>query len=128
MALPVNTRDFDIPLTVGSAATITAGFTIAVGCPTRGEILGVYIVAIDGTAITAGPATLTFTVNNVAGATVACTSAVVGQSSGTSAFQGVSLSARQAVTEGDTIKIVLGAGLTNGANAVVTVLIRARSI
>lgn len=128
MVIPTNFRDFDVPLCVNSAATITAGFTVAVGCPTRGEITGLYIVAIDGTAITAGPATATFTVANVAGSTVACAAAAVGSASGTTTASGVTLSARQFVNEGDTIKVVLAAGLTNGANAHVVITVRARSI
>jgi len=129
MALPVQLKDFDEVLNVGSAATISAGFTVAIPAPTRCEIVGVYMIPIDGTtAITAGPATLTFTVGGTAGATVSMLAAAAGVASGTTAALGSTLSARQFANEGDTIKMVLGAGLTCAVNAVISLVIRERTI
>lgn len=124
MPLPNQAKEFDLPLVVPAAATITAGFTVAFAAPTRGEIVGVYLAATDGTAITAGPAVLTLTVNNVAGATASLPAAALGQASG---GYGV-LSARQFCNDGDVVKAVLAAGLTSAVNGVLTVIIRARSI
>ncbi len=124
MPLPNQAKEFDLPIVVGAAATITAGFTVCFASPTRGEIVGVYLTPIDGTAPTAGPAVLTFTVNNVAGATASLTAPTLGQASG---GYGV-LSARQMVSDGDVVKCVLAAGLTSAVNGVLTVIVRARSL
>src|SRR5712664_2799248 len=105
MALPSALRDYDITLSVLSAPTITGGFTISVPSPTRGEIIAVYLAPSDASAIT-GSATLTFTVANVVGATVALAASAIGIASGTTAASGVTLSARQFVNEGDIIKMV----------------------
>lgn len=124
MPLPNQIKTFDEAFNVTSAATITAGFTVALASPTRGEIIGVYLNPVDGTAITGGPAVLTLTVNNVAGATASLPAAAAGQASG---GYGV-LSARQFVNDGDVIKAVLAAGLTSGVNGALTLIIRARSL
>src|SRR5882672_1945409 len=107
MALPTALRDYDITLNTTTTA-ITGGFTASIGCPTRGEITGVYLTPVAGGAIT-GSATLTFTVGNVTGTTVAMAASAAGISSGTTAASGVSLAARQFVNEGDIITMVLGA-------------------
>jgi hypothetical protein len=124
MPLPNQAKEFDLAFIVPSAATITAGFTVSFASPTRGEIVGLYLAPIDGSAITAGPAVLTLTVNNVAGATASLVAAAAGQAAG---GYGV-LSARQFCNDGDVIKAVLAAGLTSGQNGVLTVVIRARSL
>jgi len=125
MALPSALRDYDVTLNVNGAA-ITGGFTASIPAPTRGEITGVYLAPTDGTAIT-GSATLTFTVANVAGSTVAMAASAIGIASGTTLASGVTLSARQFCNEGDIIKMVLGAGMTNAAVGILTVVIRTRS-
>jgi hypothetical protein len=124
MPLPNQAKEFDLPFVVPAAATITAGFTVSFASPSRGEIVGIYLAPIDGTAITGTSGVLTLTVNNVAGATATLLPAVAGQASG---GYGV-LSARQAVSDGDVIKAVLAAGLTSAVNGVLTVIIRARSL
>ena len=126
MALPSQFRDFDIALSCATTA-ITGGFTASVASPTRGEIVGVYLTPADGTAIT-GAATLTFTVDNVAGSTVAMAASAAGTASGTTVASGVTLSARQFVSEASIVKMVLGAGMTNAAVGTLTVQVRARSI
>lgn len=125
MPLPNQLKEFDVPIIVGAAATITAGFTVSFASPTRGEIIGVYVAPIDGTQITGTTGVVTFTVNNVAGATASLAApGVAGQAAGGYG----NLSARQAVNDGDIVKAVLAAGLTSGVNGVLTVIIRARSL
>jgi hypothetical protein len=122
-------KTFDRVFSVASTATITAGFSIAFGSPVRAEILGVYLSALDGSAITGGPAVLTLTVANVAGATLTCGAAALGQGSGVSFTNGSpTLSARQFCNEGDVVKATLATGLTSGQNGVVVFVLRTRGV
>lgn len=132
MPMPVQLKDFDIALNVNSAATITAGFTVAVCIPARGEVVSVYIGPIDGTTAiggTTGAATIVLSSGGAAGATVIPAPAATGLSIGTTAASGAGMSARQFVNEGDMLKIVFTPGsLTCAVNAVITVIVRVRSI
>jgi hypothetical protein len=82
--------------------------------------------AIGGTT---GAATIVFTSGGIAGATVIPVPAATGLATGTTMLSGATPSARQFVNEGDMLKIVFTPGsLTCAVNAVVTVVVRARSI
>jgi len=126
MALPINENFIDSALTTQLTA-ITGGATSSIGSPFRGEIVGVLLVPVGGGAIT-GSATLTFTVANVSGATVAMAASSAGFASGAAQATGVTLSARQFVNEGDCITAALGSGLTGTGVGILTILIRRRTI
>jgi len=125
MALPVAVRDYDVTVNA-QTPTITTGGVCSVASPTRGEITNVYLCPVAGGAIT-GSATLTISVANVSGATVAMAASAIGIASGTTLASGVTLSARQFVNEGDIILLTLGSGMTGTGTGNWTVVIRTRS-
>jgi hypothetical protein len=123
MPLSVQRALFDRYICVTSAVNITTGFTIALPAPCRGELVSVFLSPVDGTAITAGPATLTVSVQNISVGTLSLVAAAIGFASGGD----FAFSPRAFVQAGDGIKLVLGAGLTNGAFASIVLVVRERT-
>ena len=123
MALPVQRRTYDVALQAVATFTVTAGGTISIACPYRGEITAIFLTAADGGALGGSTATLTVSVQNVSVGTLALATAAAGfASGGDTAF-----SPRAFVQSGDVIKLALATNLTNATNAQFTVLITERT-
>jgi hypothetical protein len=102
-----------------SAASITAGFSAAVACPTRGQILAVYLCPIDDSGTT-GSATLTLTIAGTPSASVVCAGTPAGRGSGGTELLGPTAN----VNENDVVVATLPAGLVSAARAVLTLVVR----
>ena len=123
MALSVNRPLQDHALVATGTFTITAGGTISIASPYRGEIIAIYATAADGGALGGSAATLTVSVQNTSVGTLSMATASAGfATGGDTAF-----TPRAFVQAGDVIKLALAANLTNATNANFTVVIRERT-
>jgi hypothetical protein len=124
MALPVPRPLEDKVLVATGTFSVTAGGTISVASPYRGEIVAIFATAADGGALGGASATLTVSVQNTSVGTMTLATASAGfATGGDTAF-----SPRSSVTTGDVIKLVLAANLTNATNANFSIVIRERTI
>ena len=124
MALPSPRPLEDRCLVATSTFTFTAGGTIAVACPYRGEIVSIFAAPADGGALAGSAATLTVSVENTSVGTMTLNTASAGfATGGDTAF-----SPRTFVQPGDVIKLALATNLTNANNANFSVVIRERTI
>ena len=123
MAINAGRPLIDNALQAVGTFTVTAGGTISIASPFRGEIKSIYLTAADGGALGGTTATLTVSVNNTSVGTHSLATASAGfASGGDTAF-----SPRAFVKQGDVIKLVLVTNLTNATNAQFTVIIRNRT-
>ena len=122
MPLPVNRPLQDHALVAPGSFTFTAGGTISIASPYRGEIISIFAAPADGNAIT-GTAVLTVSVANASVGTLTFAAVSAGAATGGD----TAFSPRAFVQAGDVIKLVLAAGQTNGTNASFTVIVRERT-
>ena len=123
MTLPVNRPLQDHAMVATGTFTFTAGGTISIASPYRGEIIAIYASPADGGALTGTAATLTVSVANSSVGTLSLATA----SAGTAAGGDTAFSPRAFVNGGDVIKLVLATNLTNATNANFTIVIRERT-
>ena len=123
MALPVNRPLQDHALVATGPFTFSAGGTISIASPYRGEIIAIYASPADGGVLTGTAATLTVSVANSSVGTLSLATA----SAGAAAGGDTAFSPRAFVNAGDVIKLVLATNLTNATNANFTIVIRERT-
>ena len=123
MPLSVNRPLQDHALVATGTFTFTAGGTISIASPYRGEIIGIYASPADGGALGGSAATLTVSVANSSVGTLSLATV----SAGTATGGDTAFSPRAFVQAGDIIKLALGINLTNATNANFTVVIRERT-
>jgi hypothetical protein len=123
MPLPVPRPLQDHVLIATGIFTFTAGGTIAIASPYRGEIVAVYGAPADGGALGGASATLTVSVANSSVGVLTLGAVSAGAATGGD----TAFSPRALVNAGDVIKLVLGTNLTNANNANFAVVIRERT-
>lgn len=124
MPLPTPRGLYDRAICVAATFTFTAGGTISVATPYRGEIVAIYAAPADGGALAGTTATLTVSVQNTSVGTHSLATASAGFATGGD----TGFSPRAFVQPGDVIKLVLAANLTNATNANFVIVIRERTI
>jgi len=122
MAYPTQRRLNEKYLIATGSFTVSAGGTISVAAPGRGEIKAIYLSPADGGAMT-GSAVLTVSVENISVGTFTLPATAAGFASGGD----TSFSPRAFVVDGDIIKLVLAVGLTNGTSANFTIVLTERT-
>jgi hypothetical protein len=124
MPLPAPRPIYHRALQAVATFTVTAGGTISIASPYRGEIAAIFLTAADGGALGGATATLTVSVQNASVGTHVLATAAAGFASGGD----TSFSPRAFVNVGDVIKLALAANLTNATNAQFTVVIAERTL
>jgi hypothetical protein len=124
MVLPVSRPLEDRVLVATGTFTFTAGGTISIASPVRGEIVSIYASPADGGALAGSAATLTVSVANASVGTLSLATTAAGVATGGD----TAFSPRAIVQAGDIIKLVLATNLTNATNANFSVVIRDRTI
>lgn len=124
MALQAPRALYDRAICVTGTFTFTAGGTISVATPYRGEIVSIFAAPADGGALGGSAATLTVSVQNTSVGTLSLATASAGFATGGD----TSFSPRALVQVGDVIKLVLATNLTNANNANFVIVIRERTI
>ena len=123
MPLSVNRPLQDHALVATGTFTFTAGGTISISSPYRGEIIGIYASPADGGALAGSATTLTVSVANASVGTLTLNTVSAGAATGGD----TAFSPRAFVQAGDVIKLALATNLTNATNANFTVVIRERT-
>jgi len=123
MALPVIRPLQDHALVATGTFTFTAGGTISIASPYRGEIISIFAAPADGGALAGSAATLTVSVANASVGTLSLATVSAGAATGGD----TAFSPRAFVNAGDVIKLVLATNLTNTNNANFTIIIRERT-